>query len=414
MIVFRPKEVLFAMLALLLYFQIYIQLFVSPFQYFDEALSVLFFLYFMMVLSKRLQTSHCTMLIMIVAVVIIGLMGNYTAGVRTDIKPIINDMGNTIKLFLIYLGASSYLYNHLKKEYVVKYIAFVFKGFVGILFVCMLLHFTGIVNFGTDVRFGLNSFQFVNNGAGQLSVMMYAIIMMLTADLKNPGNVAIKKMFIIMALIVWISTLRSRAFMFVAIYCFVYYTVVIRKGKFKLNIKNGIVILGILYMFGVEQAESYFANDKTARANLLRYGIRTMKDYFPIGAGFGTYGTDVAAKFYSPLYVKYGFNRIYGLAREYSVFARDSYWPAIMGQFGFLGLIAMVVLIGQWVFDVLKKTRYNKYTFVAGIFIAVTQVVSSIATATFFNFVTVAIFFMIPLIFSDDIKQQAAKFVKFR
>ena len=84
------------------------------------------------------------------------------------------------------------------------------------------------------------------------------------------------------------------------------------------------------------------------------------------------------------------------------LFAHDTYWPAIMAQFGFFGLVTMVLAVGQWVRDLLSRTRYDKYAYLAALFIAISHVSSSVATATFFHFVTVGIFFLLPILFDDS------------
>jgi hypothetical protein len=67
-------------------------------------------------------------------------------------------------------------------------------------------------------------------------------------------------------------------------------------------------------------------------------------DHFPLGAGFGRYGSATAADNYSPEYVARGFPDVWGLGRgvENGRFLTDTEWPAIIGESGFLGTIAFV------------------------------------------------------------------------
>ncbi len=256
---------------------------------------------------------------------------------------------------------------------------------------------------GNDIRFGIKSFQFVNNGAGQLSMMFYSVILVFTLDLKvNTYNSNRRFIYIILALLVWISTLRSRAFMYVAIYAFLYYMIILKGEHFKFNLKYLTAVLGTMLFLGIDQFETYFSNDLTARSNLMRYGVYTMQRYFPLGSGFATFGTDAAAKYYSKLYYEYGFNNVYGLSKENPMFSHDTYWPAIFAQFGVFGTLLMIALIYRMFRDVIRRAKGNKFNYLAAIFICITQITSSIATATFFNFVTVGVFFLVPLAFDDD------------
>lgn len=403
-IIVKYNELIVIIISLLLFFQIYLQNVVRPLQFLDEIIAVVFFLYFIYKSTNRIKVVDLIMLSLIVGVALIGIVGNYTANIQTGLKPILTDMGNSLKIFMIYLGSKKYISKLERKDVVVSAIAKVMRLFVLICFVCALIQFNVDIGMGYDKRFGLTSFQFINNGAGQLGVMFYSIIMILTIDLKKENKKIYKKIYIFMALFVWATTLRARTFMFIAMYVFLYFIVIKRKQFFKINIKNIVIIIGFAIFFGMDQMETYFGNDTTARAQLLLGGIKTMKRYFPIGSGFATFGTDAASNFYSRLYREYGFDTVYGLTEDNPIFAHDTYWAAIFGQFGVIGTVIVVALIVYMVMDILKRSKYNRYCYLAGLFIAVTQVISSVATATFFNFVTLSIFFMVPLMFDDEKK----------
>ena len=66
--------------------------------------------------------------------------------------------------------------------------------------------------------------------------------------------------------------------------------------------------------------------------------VKVAKEYFPLGAGLGRYGGAIAARYYSPIYVKYGFARVHGLWPE-GAFLCDTFWPMILGELGVVGLI---------------------------------------------------------------------------
>jgi hypothetical protein len=68
-------------------------------------------------------------------------------------------------------------------------------------------------------------------------------------------------------------------------------------------------------------------------------------DHFPAGAGFGRFGSAIAATTYSPEYLERGYQDIWGLGRtpEAGRFLTDTEWPAIIGEAGFLGAIAFAL-----------------------------------------------------------------------
>ena len=76
--------------------------------------------------------------------------------------------------------------------------------------------------------------------------------------------------------------------------------------------------------------------------------LKVFEDYFPLGPGFGTFGTDSAAKFYSPLNYRYGLNSIYGLNPDDDIkgtsFYSDTFYP-LLAQFGIVGVILFVAFL---------------------------------------------------------------------
>ena len=76
-----------------------------------------------------------------------------------------------------------------------------------------------------------------------------------------------------------------------------------------------------------------------ARTVLTLDSFSVAADRFPAGAGFGRFGSAVAATNYSPEYLARGYPHIWGLGRtaEDGRFLTDTEWPAILGETGFLG-----------------------------------------------------------------------------
>jgi hypothetical protein len=75
-----------------------------------------------------------------------------------------------------------------------------------------------------------------------------------------------------------------------------------------------------------------------ARTVLYSTSFELAKIDFPFGAGLGRYGGAIAAEYYSPVYVHYGFLHVYGLEPRGN-FTTDTFWPAILGEAGIIGVI---------------------------------------------------------------------------
>ena len=67
---------------------------------------------------------------------------------------------------------------------------------------------------------------------------------------------------------------------------------------------------------------------------------------FPLGVGFGRYGSAVAFSVYSPLYVELGYQRIYGMGEgKHGGFLTDTFWPSVLAETGVLGMVCYVTAL---------------------------------------------------------------------
>jgi hypothetical protein len=85
-----------------------------------------------------------------------------------------------------------------------------------------------------------------------------------------------------------------------------------------------------------------------ARVALYRASVSIARDYFPLGAGLGRYGSWMSRVEYSPIYREYGLDQIHGLRPHNPVFATDTFWPQVLGEMGVFGLVGYVVFLA-WI-----------------------------------------------------------------
>ena len=86
----------------------------------------------------------------------------------------------------------------------------------------------------------------------------------------------------------------------------------------------------------VEGFDSEAREYRMARPETYKASIQIFKDYFPLGSGLGTFATNAAAEYYSPLYYKYGLSDVWGLSPDFNVFMADTYYPSL-AEYGILG-----------------------------------------------------------------------------
>ncbi len=84
----------------------------------------------------------------------------------------------------------------------------------------------------------------------------------------------------------------------------------------------------------------------SVRAGMLNASLRIAADYFPLGAGGGTFGSAASYQYgYSQLYYDYGIYLLWGGSPDYAAFLQDAYWPKVIGEGGVLGVIFYVVFL---------------------------------------------------------------------
>ena len=123
------------------------------------------------------------------------------------------------------------------------------------------------------------------------------------------------------------------------------------RNKFRLDnlltyMQVGALIIAILFFtwykfnaYYVEgMSEDISKSERMARPESYKTaGTIIFSDYIPFGSGLGTFATNAAAQYYSPLYYKYGLNDIWGLFPDNPMFLADAFFPT-MAEFGMVGI----------------------------------------------------------------------------
>lgn len=112
----------------------------------------------------------------------------------------------------------------------------------------------------------------------------------------------------------------------------------------------GIAILGVSADLLFSRVEAVLQSDASARANLLSTATQISSDYFPLGSGFGTFGSEASRAIYSPLWQEYGLSNTWGFQRGAALFATDASWATVLAESGLVGALGLAVaLVAIWV-----------------------------------------------------------------
>jgi hypothetical protein len=364
------------------------------FQYLDEAWTVLsiMYLFAVIVIERKIEKEMFASFWLILALIGLGLLGNITWKVQTGLAAILTDVGNMFKTYVTLYAGVTYL-NHWEEEDKKALLQYLNT------FCCIIAtpgFFLAITNLFVDIHMhteyvnGIRAFHYIFGRVGNLNMSCVIMIMIETAWMNylTINERRTQRLFIYMTLFLMLSTLRSRAYAFFIIYILGYLVFVYGRSA-PLKGLALLAIPGISFGFGAQKFIYYFGQDSTARGALFRYGVYTANDYFPIGSGFATYGTHAARVYYSPLYIKYHFDRIWGLSEQMGDFLTDNYWPAVFGEFGYFGAVLMLALIALMFFKVLAETGDYPANRFGGLFGLICMVISSMVSASFFHTMSV-------------------------
>ena len=231
---------------------------------------------------------------------------------------------------------------------------------------------------------------FFENPAEMATVAIVCMTLQILS-LRNKSN-SIFSTLILGSFIV-VSTVRLKAIAAVAVLWIIYLFFV------KKILKNKAIFYTITIiatsLVGRDTFENYYLNLNQPRAILLLKSLYIAKDFFPLGAGFGTFGSFASRINYSSLYGKYGISGIYGLSAETGAYITDQMWATVFAQYGFVGFILFVVMFINF-FKLSRRYIINDvYSFSAYLFMIIYLMMLSLAESALFNPSELTIFFII-------------------
>lgn len=287
-------------------------------------------------LADGMSTSSKLALIWLFVVVSAAFLGNAFCGVHASTAAILTDFLTCCK-FPIALIASIYAFACSER------LSALFEIEAKILLVVMTVLGIGNLFFdfgmGSEARFGIRaSFTFVFDHPTYLVFCAAGLTAFLMKDRER------NMPFIVMGMLVVLLSLRSKGFAFAAVCLLLFLTFGKSNRLSVVHIALGLVAVALI---GMDQYINYYQSAGYARGELARQAIAVANDYFPLGTGFATYGSAVTAQIdnYSPLYYAYGLSTVWGLAPGAASFLSDTFWPTVLAQFGYFGLVAFAALL---------------------------------------------------------------------
>lgn len=184
-------------------------------------------------------------------------------------------------------------------------------------------------------RLGIASFKFC---FPHPTYVVQALVGVIALLLVNPKA---NRIWILLGVLICMGTMRTKAFGYVvvALFCMLY-----SSGK-RIGTLDFVLIGTALLLVGGGTLYEYYADPAQARALLLSTGFHIAMANFPLGMGFASFGTSESIREYSSVYYRYGLSEVHGLSPLTGNYATDSFWAALLGEYGFAGFTVFVGIV---------------------------------------------------------------------
>lgn len=307
-------------------------------RYVDEAVFVVLALFLFIRLIRGLCTKavKCSLLIL-VGISCIGLCGNALFQVQESYFAIIVDWCGCIKAPVSFLaiyeaiqGDESYQISNTLRNFAKLII--ISSTIFGTISLFYNLGMSG------EIRFGIPAFSYIFRQSHSLAIILISSVILISMTEQSKQQTYI---YFALAAYSMILTTKGPSLIWVALTTLFFLQ---NNYTFRLKPRHMILIATVAVILGGYQITNYLLNTESPRYLLMKHAFVTINSHMPTGTGFATYGSDMAAKFYSPLYEEYGFNTYWGMSSQSGQFLNDNYWPMVIGQFGYIGLILTIFL----------------------------------------------------------------------
>ena len=311
---------------------------------------------------------------------LISLLGNIVFCYQ-KLFPAIVDCLVICPRFLIGYYACS-IYEKKKKICCIEYVGRTVKIITVCLFIIAFNDFLFIPLFPrNEFRYFAYSLQLMFPHPTYLAFCGVTLLIILGATNKKNQNT----LYMVMASFLIFATLRSKAIGFIILYWFFYIWFIVFNKKDILVISI-IGTLVVIFSAWDQIFLTFFDSSRfSPRSIMLKDGFAIMIKHFPLGTGFGTFGSSIARDYYSPLYSQLGYPSLRGMSIEDGSFLTDNFWPEVFAQFGLIGTVLFVAITMRLIKKSLKVIRINKLSGFSMLMILMYLFIASLAESSFFN-----------------------------
>lgn len=199
-----------------------------------------------------------------------------------------------------------------------------------------------------NLEASISSFYYSSSGLmlhhGPLGIVSFCFIFFFLALIKREQHRLRKNFLPWCGFIAWccVFLLAAREKFYVALIVAIIIQILVRnKSNSAKNIIYFVIFLSVI--LGTPKLIEYF-NLSGPRANLIMAAEVIANTYFPVGSGFGTFGT-LINEVYPSAMIEAKLYLHHGLTPENPVYIYDNYLATLLGQTGYIGAIIFALLV---------------------------------------------------------------------
>ncbi|NLJ32200.1 MAG: hypothetical protein GX424_11455 [Clostridiales bacterium] len=359
---------------------------------------------FRLIHGFKLMKAEVFLALLLIAMCLIGLISNLFSNIQ-PLRYALVDMLTCSKFVIVYLGIRAFYTGKIPETFFYDNFNRAAR-FLSVLYFALTVHDYLFTPFfpQVDFRYFALSTKLFFPHPTYLANSCIILICILCFTLKTHRS---NMIYIWMLLSVAVMTFRAKAVAFAALFLllnlFVAYFKV--RSKFLLFLP---LTLGGLYI-GWDQIQYYFVEiTNSARAIMSRDCVKIANRFFPLGAGFGTYGSFMANIHYSALYRSLGYNGRAGMSEQSPHFLSDTFWPIVIGQFGYFGLICFLGIAVCFFIIAFHFQDQDHNAFIALLSVLLYMMISSTSESSFFNPYATLYFIIFGLMVSQKLSENKA------
>jgi len=360
---------------------------VSKIGYYDEIIGAIsIFIIFKYKLENYLEKCDKWILYGMILITLIGIISNISSKLISNIFAISVDILWLWKTFATFLA---FKYISARNNRVIKVLQILCPlAKIAIVFVCasaLIGQFIDIGVTGKTVIGPIKAFYFFWQNGIQTGWLLFCCMLVIVGYERNKKIIRMYFVFTLIPLILTFSSL-------VLCWCFITVSVLffVRENK-KIKVRSIILIVAGVVALNAADVSTYLLGGHV-RGTLIKYGIVTAITYFPFGSGFATYGSEMAKRYYSQLYIKYGWANTWAFGKD-SNYLNDNFFASIVGQFGFIGFAIYLTVLCALFVQINSKSldKYERVFSIATVLTIIAVMIGSASAKSIMGICTFAV-----------------------